>query len=287
MLSLSCFFISTTTYPIFLSVHPLFWYVTTILLHFKGDFIMDKYLNSFRDMISLRGLAEHTLINYCTYIRAYLDYLSGILHMMPEEVSWDELRDYIRWLQKSRAFLTELSTVPSLNSVFYHLCPSLTLGWHSASFPQIWSIPSLCPLQTGYLDFHFHHPWFKAEDHDRFDVFLRSSHWWGMLSTLWRCWQKESQAPYHTWQEPTWPLCHPFKSGHWPAYTILVWVRKAQGISLPQTEWTGQAHWHLFSFQAYPCPWGQAGLGAQTYLSFFPACFWHPSLWGWRWPAYH
>ncbi len=48
---------------------------------------MDKYLNSFRDMISLRGLAEHTLINYCTYIRAYLDYLSGILHMMPEEVS--------------------------------------------------------------------------------------------------------------------------------------------------------------------------------------------------------
>lgn len=89
---------------------------------------MDKYLNSFRDMISLRGLAEHTLINYCTYIRAYLDYLSGILHMMPEEVSWDELRDYIRWLQNSRAFLTELSTVPSLNSVFYHLCPSLTLG---------------------------------------------------------------------------------------------------------------------------------------------------------------
>lgn len=63
---------------------------------------MDKYLNSFRDMISLRGLAEHTLINYCTYIRAYLDYLSGILHKMPEEVSWDELRDYIRWLQKSR-----------------------------------------------------------------------------------------------------------------------------------------------------------------------------------------
>ena len=63
---------------------------------------MDKYLNSFREMISLRGLTDHTLKSYCTYIQAYLDYLSDILHKAPEDVSWDELRDYIRWLQKSR-----------------------------------------------------------------------------------------------------------------------------------------------------------------------------------------
>ena len=63
---------------------------------------MDKYLDSFREMISLRGLTDHTLKNYCTYIRAYLDYLTNILHKSPEDVSWDELRDYIRWLQKSR-----------------------------------------------------------------------------------------------------------------------------------------------------------------------------------------
>ncbi len=30
---------------------------------------MDNYLNSFREMISLRGLTDHTLKNYCTYIR--------------------------------------------------------------------------------------------------------------------------------------------------------------------------------------------------------------------------
>lgn len=53
-------------------------------------------------MISLRGLTDHTLKNYCTYIRAYLDYLTNILHKSPEDVSWDELRDYIRWLQKFR-----------------------------------------------------------------------------------------------------------------------------------------------------------------------------------------
>lgn len=56
---------------------------------------MDNYLYSFREMISLRGLTSHTLKNYCTYIRAYLDYLDNILHKQPEEVSWQELRDYI------------------------------------------------------------------------------------------------------------------------------------------------------------------------------------------------
>lgn len=63
---------------------------------------MDYYLNQFREMISLRGLTDHTLKNYCTYIRAYLEYLAKFLHKSPEDVSWSELRDYIRWLQKSR-----------------------------------------------------------------------------------------------------------------------------------------------------------------------------------------
>ena len=63
---------------------------------------MDDYFNSYRDMISLRGLTDHTLKSYCTYIRAYLDYLQNILHKLPEDVSWHELRDFIRWLQAER-----------------------------------------------------------------------------------------------------------------------------------------------------------------------------------------
>lgn len=63
---------------------------------------MDKYFNSYREMISLRGLTDHTMKSYSTYIRSYLDYLSNILHKQPEDVSWAELRDYIRWLQKER-----------------------------------------------------------------------------------------------------------------------------------------------------------------------------------------
>ena len=65
---------------------------------------MDKYVNSFREMISLRGLTDHTLQGYSTYIKAYLDYLTEILHKSPEDVSWDELRDYIRWIQNTRDF---------------------------------------------------------------------------------------------------------------------------------------------------------------------------------------
>lgn len=63
---------------------------------------MDNYFNLFREMISLRGLSDHTLMSYCTYIRSYLDYLQDILHKQPEDVSWQELRDYIRWIQKER-----------------------------------------------------------------------------------------------------------------------------------------------------------------------------------------
>ena len=39
---------------------------------------MDDYFNTFREMASLRGLTDHTIKSYSTYIRAYLDYYMGI-----------------------------------------------------------------------------------------------------------------------------------------------------------------------------------------------------------------
>ena len=68
-------------------------------IHALGS-IMNDYLNTFREMISLCGFTDHTIKSYSTYIRAYLDYLTNILHKMPVDVSWEELRDFIRWLQK-------------------------------------------------------------------------------------------------------------------------------------------------------------------------------------------
>ncbi len=63
---------------------------------------MDEYLNNYREMISLRGLSDHTLKSYSTYIRAYLDYLDSVLHKKPADVSWAELRDFVRWLKNTR-----------------------------------------------------------------------------------------------------------------------------------------------------------------------------------------
>lgn len=63
---------------------------------------LNIYLITFCEMLSLCGLTDHTVKSYCTYIRAYLDYLAQFLHKLPEDVSWDELRGFIRWLQKTR-----------------------------------------------------------------------------------------------------------------------------------------------------------------------------------------
>jgi len=44
---------------------------------------MDDYLKQFREMLSLRGLTDHTLTSYSTYISAYLQYLSEHKHCLP------------------------------------------------------------------------------------------------------------------------------------------------------------------------------------------------------------
>lgn len=63
---------------------------------------MQKYLDTFREMLSLRGLTNHTITAYSTYVSAYLHYLETILLKNPEDVSWQELRDYILFIQVTR-----------------------------------------------------------------------------------------------------------------------------------------------------------------------------------------
>lgn len=64
---------------------------------------MQKYLDSYTQMISLRGLTDHTIKSYRTYLSSYLNYLDTILHKLPEDVSWDEMRSYIIWIQQQRS----------------------------------------------------------------------------------------------------------------------------------------------------------------------------------------
>lgn len=60
------------------------------------------FLSDYREMISLRNLADHTMKSYQTYIKTYLSYISDTLHKMPSDVTYEEMRLFINHLQKSR-----------------------------------------------------------------------------------------------------------------------------------------------------------------------------------------
>ncbi len=81
------------------------------------------YFKVYREMLSLRGLTDHTVKSYSTYIRSYLDYLQTVLCKQPEDVSWEELREYIRWLQEEAFPLRPYHKRLYLPAAFlYHVC---------------------------------------------------------------------------------------------------------------------------------------------------------------------
>lgn len=61
-----------------------------------------NYLKRYQDMIRLRGLTDNTVKNYSTYISAYLDYVSEHLNRRPSQVTWQQKRDFIAWIQQKR-----------------------------------------------------------------------------------------------------------------------------------------------------------------------------------------
>lgn len=93
------------------------------------------YLNVYREMISLRGLTDHTVTSYSTYIRVYLLYLQTILHKQPEDVSWEELRDFIRWLQRERS-LSDRSINHCISQLRFFTLYVLHKPWDSTQLPS-------------------------------------------------------------------------------------------------------------------------------------------------------
>lgn len=60
------------------------------------------YLKRYKKIISLRGLTDHTMKSYQTYISAYLDYVSNTLHKSPAQVTYSEQQRFLEFLQKHR-----------------------------------------------------------------------------------------------------------------------------------------------------------------------------------------
>ena len=93
------------------------------------------YLKTYREMISLRGLTDHTVKSYSTYIRSYLDYLQTILHKQPDDVSWDELRGFIRWLQKDRS-LSDRTINHCISQLRFFTMSVLHKPWDPTQLPM-------------------------------------------------------------------------------------------------------------------------------------------------------
>lgn len=96
---------------------------------------MDNYFKLYREMISLRGLTNHTRKGYSTYIRSYLNYLKNLLHKMPEEVSWQELRDYIKWLQNERN-LSDRTINAAISQLRFFTLYVLHKPWDDSQLPK-------------------------------------------------------------------------------------------------------------------------------------------------------
>lgn len=60
------------------------------------------YLKSYKKMIALRGLTDHTIKSYSTYITAYLDFIETTLHKSPANVTYGDMRFFVEKLQVSR-----------------------------------------------------------------------------------------------------------------------------------------------------------------------------------------
>ena len=63
-------------------------------------FDRDIYVTRFSDILSLRDLADSTISNYLSYLNQFLDFIESFLGgKLPEDVTWEEIRSYIRHLK--------------------------------------------------------------------------------------------------------------------------------------------------------------------------------------------
>lgn len=98
-------------------------------------FNRNSYTQKFSDMLSLRDLAEGTVKNYLSYLNQYLDFIEDSLGgKLPEEVSWEEIRSYIRYLKDVRK-LNNRSINPHIAQLVFFFKYVLHRDWDRYQVP--------------------------------------------------------------------------------------------------------------------------------------------------------
>lgn len=98
-------------------------------------FNRNSYIQKFSDMLSLRDLAESTVKNYTSYLNQYLDFIDDSLGgKLPEDVTWEEVRSYIRYLKDIRK-LNNRSINPHIAQLVFFFKYVLHRDWDRYQVP--------------------------------------------------------------------------------------------------------------------------------------------------------
>lgn len=73
------------------------------------------YILILNQMLTARGLTQNTIRSYHTYLKPYLDDLSA-RSILPEDASWQDMRDFLCFIQKSRCLSDR-----TVNMIISHL----------------------------------------------------------------------------------------------------------------------------------------------------------------------
>ncbi len=94
-----------------------------------------EYLDKFVMMISLRGLTDHTVKSYRTYISAYLDFVFEFLDKDPADVSWNEMRLFIQHLETTR-HLADRTINAVISQLRFFTVYVLNKQWDNTQLPK-------------------------------------------------------------------------------------------------------------------------------------------------------
>ena len=93
------------------------------------------FLKRYKKMISLRGLTDHTVKSYCTYITVYLDYVSNTLHKYPSQVTYNDIRAFIDYLKESRG-LSDRTINHAISQIRFFTMYVLHKPWDPTQVPM-------------------------------------------------------------------------------------------------------------------------------------------------------
>ncbi len=93
------------------------------------------YLKRYKKMIALRGLTDHTMMSYCTYISAYLEFISATLHKYPSQVGYSDIIRFLDTLQKERG-LSDRTINTAIAQIRFFTLYVLHKPWDATQVPM-------------------------------------------------------------------------------------------------------------------------------------------------------